>query len=378
MTPLPPEMTEELDAIDATLAGEPVDPEYADLAELALLLRADRPSPADEFVTLLDERVVRRFHAAPPKRPRRARWLFAPAAGLAVALVVAVVVAFTSGGGSRPQVTAIATPAVGHAVAGKAAPARAAAASTAAQAAPLPSAPTVPPPTFPGRKQVQSSQLTLGAPPSRIEDVSRQVLVVVRKYNGYVNNSTITATGGPIGYAEFQLTVPSANLALALGDLSTISGSQVLSRTDNTNDVTDQFGSANSQLSQAQARRTSLLRQLQNATTQTQISAIQQQLSDVNRQISSAQATLRSLNHQISFSQISLTIQAGGPIPVHSSGGFTIHKAIHIAGSVVTFLIGVALIALAVAIPIGIVGALGWWIWTALRRRRREHALDLA
>jgi uncharacterized membrane protein len=38
----------------------------------------------------------------------------------------------------------------------------------------------------------------------------------------------------------------------------------------------------------------------------------------------------------------------------------------------------VALIALAVLVPVGLVAALAWWIAGALRRRRREQALDLA
>ncbi len=47
--PLDPEILAQLDAIDATLAGEPVDPEYAELAELALLLTAERQAPEPEF-----------------------------------------------------------------------------------------------------------------------------------------------------------------------------------------------------------------------------------------------------------------------------------------------------------------------------------------
>ena len=44
-TPIDPEIAACLDAIDATLAGEPVDPRHAELAELALLLADDRPRP---------------------------------------------------------------------------------------------------------------------------------------------------------------------------------------------------------------------------------------------------------------------------------------------------------------------------------------------
>jgi thiosulfate reductase cytochrome b subunit len=38
----------------------------------------------------------------------------------------------------------------------------------------------------------------------------------------------------------------------------------------------------------------------------------------------------------------------------------------------------VALIVLAVLVPLALLAGLGWWIGSAVRRRRREQALDLA
>src|SRR5437879_3658630 len=98
-TPMDPEITASLDAIDATLLGAPVDPEYAELAELALLLVAERPKMDQPVARSLDERVERRFVARTP-RPNRWRWWMASAGGLAAAGVaaVAVVVALSSGG----------------------------------------------------------------------------------------------------------------------------------------------------------------------------------------------------------------------------------------------------------------------------------------
>jgi len=45
---------------------------------------------------------------------------------------------------------------------------------------------------------------------------------------------------------------------------------------------------------------------------------------------------------------------------------------------VLTVAAGVALIALAALTPIALVVALGWWIGSAVKRRRREQALDAA
>jgi hypothetical protein len=233
-------------------------------------------------------------------------------------------------------------------------------------------------PAFPGRKQVQSSQLSLSAPGNRIDDVAQEIFNVVGAEHGYVNNSTVTAAGGPGGYAQFQLTVPSAALASAMAQLSQLHYASVVSRTDLSNDVTNQFSSASSQLAQGQALRTSLLKQLQNASTETQVAAIRAQLADANGKIAAAQGTLRSLNRQVSNSQISVTVNARAvPVSRHSHG-FTIGKAAHDAGHVLEVVAGVALIALAVLVPLSLVGALVWWAAAAARRRRREQALDLA
>src|SRR5947209_14698112 len=60
-TPIDPEIAACLDAIDATLAGEPVDPRHAELAELALLVAAERPEIDAGFARSMDARLARRF-----------------------------------------------------------------------------------------------------------------------------------------------------------------------------------------------------------------------------------------------------------------------------------------------------------------------------
>ena len=70
--PLDPEVLAELEAIDATLAGEPVDPIHAELAELALLLatpvRAARKVSAQSSTRVLGGASV--THLPPPRRMR--------------------------------------------------------------------------------------------------------------------------------------------------------------------------------------------------------------------------------------------------------------------------------------------------------------------
>jgi hypothetical protein len=232
-----------------------------------------------------------------------------------------------------------------------------------------------------GRKLIQSAQLALTTPASRIDDVAQEVFVVVGQVRGIVNSSTVTATGGPGGYAQFQLSIPSRSLPQAMAALSALRYARVASRTDTTQDVNNQYQADVRQLADARARRASLLQQLANATTQGEIDSLTVKLHDTEAEISSDQATLQSLNNQIAYSQVTLTINGGVepvPLPARSGGGgFSLHQAVHDAGRVLTVAAGIALIGAAALVPVGLLGTLGWWVAAAIRRRRREQALDL-
>src|ERR1700742_4259819 len=111
--PLEPEVEAALEEIDATLAGEPVDPEHAELAELSLILRSDRPAVRESFAATMDARVRDRFEGQEERclaarRLWRRLWpsggagaWLAPA-GVVVGLiaVIVVLVSVTGGGGS--------------------------------------------------------------------------------------------------------------------------------------------------------------------------------------------------------------------------------------------------------------------------------------
>jgi hypothetical protein len=429
-----PEMVASLDAIDATLAGEPVEPRFADMAELALLLAADRPVVEREFAAALDERVAGRFGAgrgvvAPRGRARS--WLLSPQFGLAgagLAAVIVAVVAIGGSGGSGPAGIGTTAPSsashngaafapqtavgvysapsgagasgVANSVAApataKSAPPAAGAVVRSAPALPVPApSPPVlapPAPAFQGaaqtgtvqplqngRKIVQSASLQLGAKPARIDTVAQEVFNTVGSVGGIVDSSNVTATGGLDGYAHFALRVPSSALGETMARLSRLPYASVLSRTDNTQDVNQQYVSLANQIADAQAHRAALLKQLEGATTTAQIDALKAQIKGVENTIAAMVKQQNDLNRAINYSRIDLTIQAStiGVVPPGPKP-FGIGKAAHDAGRVLTVGAGVALIALAALVPLALLVMLGWWIAATLRRRRREQALDAA
>jgi hypothetical protein len=438
--PIDPYVLAELEAIDATLAGRLVDPEYAELAELTVMVAAERPQITADQARSLDERVIWKHGPAAPDSPRRwsalrAQW----AGGLAVvaAAVVAAVVVLQPGGGSNSFNSAgsIAGTA-GHSTplrtfsggggssaaqssAGKStgatttvpattlnstavhrggnagARAQKGAASVpfgAATGAPDDSSTTssaganlTPAPTPTARKIIRAAQLQLVTPARWINVVAQGVFDVVGQEKGIVRNSQVTAAAGNSGYASFQLSVPTSNLSDTLNRLSVLPHARVSALTDSTQDVNGQYLSDQRRLGDARALRTSLLKQLAAATTQAQISSLQAQIRSAEASINSDESTLHQLQNQISFSQLTVTIN-GGPYPVPlqlgtksgGGGGFTLGRAAHDAVNVLRVAAGVALITLAALVPVGLLVAFGAWIALWVRRRRREQALDAA
>lgn len=239
-----------------------------------------------------------------------------------------------------------------------------------------------PAPIAPGARQVQSAQISLSTSNVHVDQVAQEVFTVVGTEHGVVKSSHITSAtrGSGGGYASFSLSIPTSHLQDAMTQLSRLHYATVASRTDASQNVSHQYSSDQRRLADARALRSSLLKQLQTAYTEADIDSIKAQLKLAESRINHWQSVLGSLQHRIGYSSITVQINSGGlPIlPVAKSGGFTIHRAGHDAVRVLVVSAGVALIVLAVLVPVGLVAALLMWLWVWLRQRRREHALDSA
>lgn len=430
---LDPAVLAELEVIDRTLAGQPVEPGDAELAELTLLLVSDREQPEAEFVRTLDARVAHRFTPAPASGPapgRRSRgrrlsssWPLQVAMAGVAAVVIAVVVVVSVGtlGGSntaRKSAGSVAGPSTAAKSAGSgnhnsaakssAASSSAGATSGASKASKAASgggvlsvrgesfpdqqfgasgaasttsgATTVPAPVTTGRKVTQSAQLTLRAANDRIDTVAQEVYNVVAAENGIVKSSKITdATPSQgSGSAVFSLSIPSANLETTLEQMSKLHFASVLTRSNSTTDVTNTYNADRNALQDQQALRLSLLKRLGEATTTAEIDSLKSQIELAESQIRSDESTLANLEHKISYSSLSVQIDSGSaPAPVTSSShGFTLGGAWHDAIRVLVVAAGVIVVAAAVLIPVALVAALLGWLAHGMRKLRRERELE--
>ncbi len=360
--------TLELEAVDAALAGRYVAPEFAELADLALMLRDEAPQPAPAWATHLDRRVEAGFPAKPKQR-REWGWLRTVVPVVAIFAILAPVVVLgalngssddsgSSGGGS--SAASGASEAAGDSATG----------TVTDQVAPRAAAPPSNSDLIRARKIEKAAQLTLAAPRREIDRVAGEVGDVASDLGGFVSSSSVSSSHG----GDIQLRVPSSRLDTTIQRLSKLGKVRDLSRS--TRDITSAVVSARDRLKDARAERKSLLRQLANATTLDETAKLRARLRVVSREIASARNALARVNNRADFANVSVTLVATR----NSAGGgvWTPADAFHDALRVLEVVAGVLLIAAAVALPLLVAWLLGWFARRSVTRRRRERALDMA
>ena len=379
-TTLDPAVAAELEALEGALAGDPAaEPE---LAALVRDVRADAPAMASGFRARLEERVERGFERTSRKRLHSLRPMM-PALGVAGCVLAALVaVVLSAGGGSSDD--------AGSAGAGRAAaPAQTESSDSAkssgggggstsgsagggsssapALAAPAPSAPAR------QRRVERSTRLELTT--TDVQAASDGVVRATQATGGFVQSSQV-ATGDGRSTASFVLRVPTSRLADALARLSKLG--HVRSLQQSADDITNVYNGASTRLAEARATRRGLLRALSKATTAQEVSSLRARIADNRRALQRYQRELNAVRNRANYATIGLELTgvARKHAAVPGGGSWTPGDAAHDAVRVLEVSAGVALIALAVLLPLTLVGAAGGFAAVAVRRRRREAALS--
>jgi hypothetical protein len=377
---LDPAVAAELDALEAALAGDPgAEPE---LAALVRDVRAETPALAPDFRARLDRRVERGFERALPRRRFASLRPVIPAlavAGCVLAALVAVVL--SAGGGSTDSASSggsgTAAPLAAQeqstdsakSAGGSASSGSSGSASTPALAAPAPGA------AAPARQRRVERSTRLELTTTDVQAASDGVVRATQAAGGFVQSSQV-ATGDGHSTASFVLRVPSGRLDDALARLSKLG--HVRSLQQSADDITNAYNGASTRLAEARAERRGLLRALSKATTAQEISSLRARIADNRRALQRYQRAFDAVRNRADFATIGVEVTgvARKHAAVPSGGSWTPGDAAHDAVRVLEVSAGVALIALAVLVPIGLVGAAGGFAAVAVRRRRREAALS--
>jgi hypothetical protein len=357
--------------------------------QLIVDLQALRPTPRPQFAAELDERAAAGF-------PRRSRlpWklpslpslrLLIPAGGVA-AILLAIVVAISAGGGSgssgptgvhysEPNPDLAPQAESNSAAAGEASGAASDVESSALAAPEGTLASKVPQSArfFHHRAVERSAEITLAADPKDVDDDAARVFEAVHANNGIVmRSSTQEGRPGEAG-ATFELLIPSAKLEDTMAAFSEIDA--VRSRHEATADITAPTVSATELLKESRARIDSLLTQLEAAETEEEQETIEAELRHERRHASRLASQLTHLHKRAGFSRVSLRIETGGPSE-SSGGAWGIGDAFDDAGQVLTVAAAVTLIALAILGPIALIALLAWLSHRAWVRRERRRVLS--
>jgi hypothetical protein len=152
----------------------------------------------------------------------------------------------------------------------------------------------------------------------------------------------------------------------------------VRTRSENTLDITAPFVSAREHLRDARAEAEGLLRQLAEADTDTERASVKAQLRIVRGRIAAFRSQVDRLERRADFSRVSLQIVTSdqAAIPGTGGGSWTIGDALHDAGRVLAVAAGIALIAAALILPLGLLGGAAWAARRIYLRRARAQTLS--
>jgi hypothetical protein len=317
---------------------------------------AARPDPG--FRASLDARVAGGFPRAKREWPAWVRW--SPAVAVAAAALVALVVALGSGGPSTMSSSSE------SGSSGSTAGGSSASADTAAPESRRSS----------GTRSVErNATLTLRVGRAGVQAAADGIVRATQAAGGYVQSSQIAV--GDSGRADFVLRIPSRRLDDALASLSRLGHVQSLQQS--TQDITSSVDATAARLQEARAERRGLLRALAHAAGGNEVTAIRARLRDNRSRLARAEREARATRGRATLSTVSVGVvgaRRGTVTPPRDGGPWGAGDALHDAGRVLEVGAGVGLIALAIALLLGIPGALGLLGRRTVRRRRREAALD--
>jgi Domain of unknown function (DUF4349) len=325
------------------------------------------PAPDPDFVADMEWRMRRGFpHARKRQLPAfRPRQVALVAASALLALLVTVSVTDEGGGESdRPM----AEPVVAEEFSSDTS-----AAARATTSVPQP----IPPPVGGGdfapgaeaRRIERSAQLTLASDPNDFDGVADAIFRTADRHDGFVLNSSFTQGEEDFSSGSFELRVPANQLEPALNDLSRLA--TVRSRSESAADVTGTFVSVRDRLRTSLALRTSLLRRLELATTDTAERALRRRLEIVGNRITALRAEFRGIRERTEYATVLVSLVDKDADAVASETDEAVDDAVGSLEDLFAALIRTA----GVLIPLAIAVLLGWLVAAYVRRRARERSL---
>jgi hypothetical protein len=223
-----------------------------------------------------------------------------------------------------------------------------------------------------------NASLTLSTTPDKVPSLADRVMATVDSLGGYVQSSQVDQRSSRSADATLALRIPSAKLDEGLARISKLA--HVKARSQQTEDLTDTREAMEARVRDARADRTGLRARLAKATTDAERSRLRAALDRATRRVTQAQRQVNELNHSVSYATVDLSIEGErrSGAAVAPGDRWTPGDALGDAVRVLEVIAGVALIALAILLPVVVIVVLAGFGARILTRRRRERALEVA
>ena len=189
---------------------------------------------------------------------------------------------------------------------------------------------------------------------------------------GYIESSRISGTDSGRGSAEYTLRIPVAKLGGFADGLGQIGN--VLYRTHNEKDITDEYYDVDARVKALTAQRDRLLELIGKAASLSELLELEKALADVQGSLDSLTGQLKRYDSQVSMATVTVSLdQIGLTSAAHQSYGArlldaltgTFKNAVEVVGDIFVALVWMLPLLLFVAVVIAIV-------LLATRKRRRE------
>ena len=172
--------------------------------------------------------------------------------------------------------------------------------------------------------------------------------------------------------AAFELEIPYRELDAALADLSGLA--DVISRTEAGEDITARAVRARRDLADLLERLRETRIELIRADTREQRLILRSEIASLEASADALETELNSVRREGRFATVNVDVTSSGP--ESDDGDWSLGDALSDAGRVLEVIGGIALVALAVLIPLALVAALAVFALSRARRRARDRALD--
>jgi hypothetical protein len=216
-----------------------------------------------------------------------------------------------------------------------------------------------------------SASLALGADADDVQDVADGVVEVADRYHGVVLDSQVT-TDRAGARASFQLEIPAGRLDAALADLSGLA--DVISRTEGSQDITAQAVRARrhlaSTLDEIRKARVALIR----ADSREQKLVLRSQIDSLEANADAQRAAVDGVKRQGRFATVDVDVSSTSGA-ASDDGNWSLGDAADDAVNVLETIAGIALVSLAILLPVSLLAALLAFAVSRGRRRSREKAL---